>query len=239
MAFSSIYGHPVSILHFPGQQKFSLDTALKQFKETPVRLPDNITIVSVISSDTIDASPLHYQLTKNNIPYINPLAGKVCDKQWFNRHKLNYINEALKEVKTEYCLILDGSDVVIVDDLSNLIYKFKGYEKDILYCATRNRYPNVEIETIDGLDDIRERPIIFGVFCYINAGCCIGKTKALKKLYSKAFRLSKGQNVPSEQYYLRKVIKDHQDKIFFDFDCRIFQVFNKDMWIEDPDNPSS
>lgn len=229
MYFTSFHGNPVSILHFPGKQKIKMKDVIDEFKEFQVSLPSNLTIISVITPDYISTSPLHYQLSKSNIKYINPVPENF--KMWINKDKPNYVCQALKKVKTEYCLVLDGNDVVIVDQLDDIIRKFEGYGKDIIFNATSNRFPDLPVDSIDGLNDI-ERPKLFGPFCYLNAGCCIGRTKALKKFYKEVAIDCNISSVPSEQYHIRKVMNKHQNKVFFDYDCRIFQVFNKGMAVK-------
>lgn len=123
--------------------------------------------------------------------------------------------------KTEYALILDGADVCIMSDLSDIVERFKTYDKDIIFNATIRRFPQVEIDYIENRE-------LLGKYCYFNAGCCIGKTKALLEFYQecqKVIRTDRHKN-PSEQYYVRQVFNKHQDKVFIDYDCKIFQVWH-------------
>lgn len=231
MNFTSFHNQSISILHFPGKQKKENAEKIWELSETHFRKPENLTIVSIMTPDLVCESPLHHQLYEvNHIPYING-----CPKthlQWINKHKPRYVLNALDIVDTEYALILDGNDVVIVDDLDKSLESYFSYERDIIYNATSNRFPDLPLDEIPFADENNARKILFGPFCYLNAGCCIGKTEALKWFYQEVNDLTKLENVPSEQYYVRKAMGLHQDRVFFDYDCRVFQAFNKGVKLE-------
>ena len=71
----------------------------------------------------------------------------------------------------------------------------------------------------------------YGIYNYLNAGICIGKTDALIEFYQECWDIakydSKNPYHSSEQYYVRKVFDTHQDTVFFDWDCRFFQIWHK------------
>lgn len=223
MDFKSFHENNVSILHFPGKQKKTYAKEIDMMKEIEFTMPEDLSIISIMTPDVVESSPLHYQLTKNNVSYINTVPAD--HKMWINRHKPRYVKKALELVRTNYCLILDGNDVVIVDNLDDIIEKFNCYERDIIYNATSNRFPNLEVDKIPGIKD-DQRIMMFGPFCFLNAGVCIGKTEALRWFYDEVIEAVEKENIPSEQYFVRKVMNNHQDKVFFDYDCRLFQAFN-------------
>lgn len=238
MVFKSFHDNPVNVLHFPGSQKITNRPAIDKLKEYPVTCPDDITIISIMTPDLVPLSPIHYQLTKSGIAYINTVPEN--HKMWLNKDKAGYIVEALKEVTTPYALILDGNDTVIVDGLDDLVYKFNGYGKDIIFNATQNRFPDIEIDQIDNIDGHWgvSRAIFFGPFCHLNAGVCLGKADALRWFYEEVKEAASKENIPSEQYYVRRIFGKHQDTVFFDYDCRLFQAFNKGMMLHfEEDNP--
>lgn len=119
---------------------------------------------------------------------------------------------------------MDGNDAVIMDDLDTLIDKYKTYSKDIIYNATCWRFPQIIV------DYVADR-YKYGIYNCLNAGICIGKTESLIPFYQEALDIAKydGKNPyhSSEQYYIRKVFDKYQDTVFFDYDCRFFQIWHK------------
>lgn len=226
MSFKSFHNNEVSLLHFPGQQKNLYWDKIQELKELPVTKPDDISIVCILTPDKLDEAPLHYQLTKSGIEYYNSVPEN--HKMWINKHKPQYVVDALKQVNTEFTLVTDGNDVVLVDDLEKMKKAFFGYEKLIMFNATSNRFPNIPLDFIPYVDEVPgTRQILFGPFCYLNAGVCFGYTDVLIQFYQEVAEATKYENVPSEQYYVRKVMGVHQDQVFFDYDCRMFQAFNR------------
>jgi len=219
--------YQVMIAHFPGNTKQIHKDLIDRAKQTIFTKPDNVTIVSVNTIDTLDTSPLPYQLALNNMPYINPIKDPVS---WSRVNKIMYMIEAIKQVDTEYCLALDGNDVVIMSDLDDIVERYKTYNKDVIYNATIWRFPPVNVDFV-------EDRYKYGTYNYLNAGCVIGKTDKLLQVYEEAWEKAyydhKNPNHDSEQYYIRKVFDVHQDWIWFDYDCRIFQCWHKAEYIED------
>ena len=234
MDIKSFHGYDFFVAHFPGQQKITQSKTLNMLKEIKFHKPDNISIISIMTPDIIDKSPLHYQLVQNGIEYVNPVPKD--HKMWINKHKPRYIVEALKNIDTKYCLILDGNDTAIVRDLDDMAKVFECYEKAIVFNSTSNRFPNLSIDHIEFVDDNNARPILFGPFCYLNAGVCFGYTPHLLAFYEEVVICADMENVPSEQYYVRKVMGRHQNEVFFDYDCRLFQAFNKGITLKSPED---
>lgn len=222
MQYVSHSDWPIMIAHFPGQSKTVSKDILNEGKKNTVRKPYNVEIISIITKSYLgnDDTTLDYQLKLNGIDYINPAKNYIW--KWTNAKKVGFIIKALKKVKTDYALILDGADVCIMSDMTDLIDRFNTYKKDIIFNATIWPFPKVEIDNVD----YREQ---YGRFCHLNAGCCIGKTSALLKFYKEVQTLIKADKTgnPSEQYYVRQAFSKHQDTVFFDYDCRIFQIWHK------------
>lgn len=182
-------------------------------------MPENIGIVSVITDNQIASSPLNYQLGKNGVDLINPVKGRRI--AWDAVKKPYYVLEGLKACEKEYVLVLDGNDVVILSDLTDVVDRFETYGKKVLYNATVWRYPDCFA------DEVKNRGQ-YGRYCYLNAGCCFGKTADLIDFYEyviKVYEKSREQK-DSEQYYVRKAFDFKQDDVFFDYDCRIFQCWH-------------
>ena len=221
-------GYPVQISHFPGWTRYKYKNMIDKMASTKISgLPENLQIITCVDDDSVayGKSPLINQLKKNDIPFINAAEHKDV-YPWINNKKIKLLYDALQKVTTEYCLILDGIDVAINVNLDNLIDTYKTYDKDIIFNATPWAHPKVIV------DMVANRKEKYGKYCFLNAGCCIGKTEALKKFYEEVLEIF--SNTPqdneywtSEQYFVRKAFSNHMDTVFFDYDCKIFQVWHK------------
>jgi hypothetical protein len=189
-----------------------------------VGVPENLQIVTCVDDLSVDSACLIKQLKSSNIPFINAAEG-INVQPWVNTKKIGCYYNALLNIDKEYTLLLDGTDVTIVSDLSDIIEKYKEYNVDILYNATAASFPKVNIEKIEHKD-------FYGKYGNFNAGCCIGKTDKLIDFYKEGLEVLKNMdnNDPfkdSEQYHLRKVFANHLDTVWFDYRCKIFQVMHK------------
>jgi hypothetical protein len=212
---------PINIFHFPG--------TASNFKEYWVELlekkstfngVENLTIITFATNE--DESPLISQLKRNGVKYINAVN---TEKDWVNTQKIQYLLDALKQVNTDYVLILDGYDVVI-QNLDGILEKFNRLKYRIIFNATHNNYPEMEIDKIPN----RER---MGEFCYLNAGACIGYKEDIKRFYEEVLEIQDKVENPnnSEQLLVRTVFAKYSDKedndfVFIDYSSLIFQVWN-------------
>lgn len=222
-------GTPIKISHFPGWTRYKYKNLIDRFSNTTINaLPENLQLITCVDDDSVahDRSPLIKQLNKNNIPFINAAEHKDV-YPWVNNKKIQLIYDALQNVEAEYCLILDGIDVTINQDLNDVIDIFKTYDKKIIFNATPWAHPHVI------LDLVPNRKELYGKYCFLNAGCCIGETKALKEFYKEvldifnATKKEEDKYWESEQYFVRKAFAKNMDTVFFDYDCRIFQIWHK------------
>lgn len=219
---------PIKISHFPGWTRYKYTHLMKRFSTNEIgSLPKGLEIITCVDDDSVshDKSPLIKQLIANNIPFINAAEHKDV-YPWVNNKKIQLIYDALQKVKSKYCLILDGIDVAINSDLSDIIDIYKTYGKKIVYNATPWAHPHVDI------DIIPDRKELYGKYCFLNAGCCIGETKALKAFYKEVLDIfnetpTDDEFWSSEQYFVRKAFANHMDTVFFDYDCKLFQVWHK------------
>jgi hypothetical protein len=220
MAYISFTNNEIFVLHFAGKSKKIFKRDLFLLRDTIIQKPNNIDIVSPLTDDQIKDSVLIYQLDKNNIPYINPLKNRNI--VWKQPEKIKYVLEGLKQSNNEYCLILDGNDTVIVKDLANLIEIFNTYNKKIVFNASIETYPAMQIEKVTPKSKI-------GPFNNLNSGIVFGKTNDLIDFYEKVsdFYDSSNKDNPTEQYYIRNVYKDYTDEITIDNECKLFQVYFK------------
>lgn len=221
-------GTPVKISHFPGWTRYKYKYLIDKFASSNIDgVPENLQIITCVDDDSVNysRSPLIKQLEKNNIPFINAAEHKDV-YPWVNNKKIKLIHEALQNVTSEYCLILDGIDVAINDSLSDIIDIYKTYGKKIIFNATPWAHPKVEIDIIDNREDL------YGKYCFLNAGCCIGETKALQEFYADALKIfnetpETDEYWESEQYFVRKAFAEHMDTVWFDYECKLFQVWHK------------
>ncbi|MDR1755241.1 MAG: hypothetical protein LBR74_10185 [Eubacterium sp.] len=209
----------VMIAHFPGSCKLIKRELLNSLTDTVFYIPDNIDIISVITDDCLENAPLHKQLLHNKIRYINPVKGKKIN--WVMTMKIPLILDGLIESKKEYSLVLDGLDVVIISDLNGIIEKFLTYNKKVLFNATIWKLPGMLTETLKNRQQ-------YGKYKFLNAGCCFGKTKDLIDFYKyvKEVFESSRETKKSEQYFIRKAFDKRQEEVFFDYECKIFQVWH-------------
>jgi hypothetical protein len=186
------------------------------FVERRINIPDNIDIVSIITDDLIANSPLNKQLSINKVNYINPVKNK-CFK-WSMTKKIPLILMGLAESTKEYCLVLDGADVVMLSDLDDITERFLTYGKKVLYNATIWRFPDMLIDLVEDRSQ-------YGRYNYLNAGCCFGKTEHLFNFYELVQEIfdSYSSYIESEQFYIRKAFDKQQNNVFFDYNCKIFQ----------------
>lgn len=178
----------------------------------PIEISEDVQIITCSNHE--ERSILIDQLKLNKIPYINKVPQEV---EWDNRDKIRYILDALSEVTSKYVLILDANDVLI-EDIHNIIVDFQDTECKLLYNATCNNYPKVDIDHIPNREDM-------GKFKYLNAGCCIGETEYTKCFYKKALEYIDIENPwRSEQYIIRHAFRDCMRDVKFDYKCRVFQT---------------
>ena len=228
MTYLTSKGEPVKISHFPGWTRYKYKYLMDKFSTNKIGgLPKDLRIITCVDDDSAShgKSPLINQLDRCGIPYINAAEHKDV-YPWVNNKKIHLLYDTLKNVKSKYCLILDGIDVTINENLDDIIDIFNTYKKDIVFNATPWAHPHAEIDIIEN------RKELYGKYCYLNAGCCIGKTKALVKFYKEVAEIfdntpETDENWESEQYFVRKAFANHMDKVWFDNECKLFQVWHK------------
>lgn len=222
MKYYSHNGNQIMIAHFPGNtknEKVNINI-LEEYSHYHFHKPDNIGIVCAITDDKKEKSYLLKQLDESGYDYYNSLSGH--NVLWSPQNKILHVLNSLKMCTEEYALILDGTDVVIMSDLDDIVKRFNTYNKKILYNATIWMYPHIIVDIVENRGQ-------YGQYCFLNAGCAFGKTSDLIEFYEKAWNLVKSDINPisSEQYYIRKVFDTHQDDVFFDWECKIFQCWHK------------
>ena len=186
-------------------------------------LPDDITILTTYTDEK--SCYIYKQCKLNNIEIVNSYNEEYG--KFHRTLKINYIINALKNIKTKYVIILDGYDVIL-NSFDNIIEKFKSYNTRILFNASKNNYPQTYIDSIECRD-------YMGNFRYFNAGCLIGYTDDVIDFYIQATQLDEkiyAKNTEnSEQYILRHVFKKYSQHAYnidvnkfvaIDYLCRVF-----------------
>lgn len=206
----------ISVAHFSGKQEDAQDFCYNFFKNLKIKKANNLAILLVANKEHLNNSQIVKQLNYNHIPfYYNKEAYDTKPEKWDNTKKCYWISEELKNIKEEYTLILDVRDIVLTGDLdNNIIEALNHYNGLAVYNTSNNNYPN----TIYNKTDISEK----FKFRYLNGGVCIGYTKYLQTVYSRANELQKKfPNNKSEQFLLRQIYnKDKNIKL--DYERRYF-----------------
>ena len=124
-------GTYIKISHFIIKTRIKYKNYMDQFATIKITgLPEDITIVTCVDENNIfnSNSPIIRQLNKNNIPFVNAYTTDI-------NNKTQLISDALKKIKTKYCLILNDTDITINDNLSDIIELFNTYNKKIVFNA--------------------------------------------------------------------------------------------------------
>lgn len=185
------------ILHFPGHGLGDFLNIIDDNMDRHITISSDISIISTMNRHCWDNSPIRDQCARNNIPICNTA---LEEKDWSNPLKIKHSLICLEQATTEYALLVDGRDVVIVQDLDDeFIEKFKKFNKPILYNGTPAAYPKVPIEPLEELFQIK------GKQKFLNAGVCFGEVEALKVFYSQCAEISSTLHEnKSEQLVVRK-----------------------------------
>ncbi len=208
---------PLYVLHFPG-------TGLREYAflaeaniERPIRISDELSIISIMTEDYFANSYLKKQCARNHILIYNPV---VEERNWNNTKKISYILEAVDQIPTKYALILDGRDTILVHDLDNLfLKKFQMFQKGIVYNGTPVAFPDTVVENIQELLSISSKQK------FLNAGVCVGEKEALKTFYKKAKEMMKHYpNNRSEQWILRMTKQQNPQLVTVDYENTLFRI---------------
>lgn len=230
MIFKAFNGNLPAVIHFPGKSSEIYADLIQSLKELTVTVGSKITVVTCVTPDLVSESPLIYQMNKSGVNIVNACP-EDFNARWSNLCKPAFIRDALCDIHTFYSIVLDGMDTVFVRDVDDYNPKkvLIGYGCDVIFNATQNRFPNLEV------DDVPDRDKM-GPFRYLNAGACLGKTENLIDFYSLVADLIDEEkeltNIESEQYFVRKVFNNCQDWVSYDHQCRFFQAINKNVQID-------
>ena len=174
----------------------------------------NISLSIVTSFTERDKAVLVDQLERSNVDYINAVDGLSDFKKSL---KPVYYNDALKNVNTEYVLIIDSYDTIIrgIDDMPGCL---SHYDKDMIYGAWRYHFP-----TFISFDfNIPEE----NKLKFLNSGVFFGKTESVKQYYSDLSDYIKANQESDnnwlndfEQYWVYKYLSENgRENLGIDYD---------------------
>lgn len=213
-------GNEVYIGHFQGNaMKKSMDI-VEAYSAKKVEISPRISVITAFTNK--DKAITALQLELSSMPYVNACPADV--KVWTNILKIKFYVEALEQTTSEYSLLVDGYDVLFFRNLDeSFIQKFEELKTKVLFNATKNNHPNMEIDFV-------ENRAALGAFKYLNAGVVFGKTSDLLKCYKKVLELTERKDIMnpwnSEQLLIRIAANGNSD-VSFDHQCILFQTFSK------------
>jgi hypothetical protein len=132
--------------------------------------------------------------------------------------KINLVKEYLKNNTTaDIVLFCDGHDVIINDDLTTIVERFKGFECDILFAAEKVCWPDSSIAST-----FPESPTAYR---YLNSGVYIGYRESILPFIDHYIEDSEDDQLFLQKLYLNSL---HDDKytIKLDYENYIFQCCN-------------
>lgn len=201
---------PAYVLHLPGEGKKYIGGYLRRLKEIEIgQPPEDVTILTTATKDTMENCPLIYQLDKSGVSFIN--SAKDYEGEWKKTIKLPLILNALSTIDTKYTLLLDANDVVMLKSIDqDFITTFNKFNCDILFNGSQYLYPKIISAMIE---KEHESPFVNH---YLNAGVCFGYTDKIHQIYDTAYYHSQHKHYApfeSEQYYVRIGIIEHEKDV--------------------------
>lgn len=211
---------PLYILHFPGTGISGHEYMIERELDRKIKISDNLSIISIMEQKCWQSSPIKIQCQNNRIPIYNPA---FHETSWNNTLKIKYILQSLNDLLTDYILILDGRDTLIVNDLDDkFISRFKQLNQPIIYNGTPVAYPKISVETLQELIQIN------GKQKFLNAGVCIGERTALINFYTKAEKINEQHpDNQSEQYIIRLTRHFYPELAGHDAQNKLFRIIHQ------------
>ena len=205
------------IEHFP-----FLGMTNREMKEKGGKVNKSISLSIITSFTDKDKSVLAKQLEESNIDYINASENVETFVKAF---KPIYYAEALKNVDTEYVLIMDSYDTILesIDDMPSCLGY---YGKDMLYSSWRTHFPTYFDVDFSVPQDNNKK--------YLNSGVFFGKTSDAKEFYTNLSNYIKANYETSdhwlknfEQYWLYKFLSENAqylDKLGIDYEEKLVET---------------
>ena len=193
---------------------------LMECGKNAISKPDNLTIVTSFTDR--EKALLIDQLDRNSINYINALEG-IATEDFIKAFRPVYYYNVLKNVSTEYTLMLDAYDTA-VKSLDNLEELTEYYGKDIIYNASLISFTR-ELEYEMGVPEEK-------MWRKLNAGVAYGKTDKILAFYHElSDYINKNYNDKPriknfEQWWLIGFLNIYKGKVKIgvDYDFKAFEL---------------
>lgn len=210
------------IRHYP----FNQTRSNENISSEGIELIKSISLSIITSFTDKNKAILASQLEDNNIDYIN--AASNVDN-FVKAFKPVYYYNALKDINTEYVLIIDGYDTVLnsIDEMPSCL---EHYDKDMLYSSWKIHFPTYFDVDFSVPEDNEKK--------FLNSGVFFGKTSAVKKFYKDLSDYIKSEYDGSdhwlkdfEQYWIYKFLTEHDsylEKLGIDYDEQLASNNNKE-----------
>lgn len=213
-------GNAFHLGHFQGDVMKKHMDLVAEYSSKKVTISPRISVITAFTDKTQAITAL--QLELSGMPYVNSCPEGTTS--WSNVDKIKYFVSALERTTTEYSLLVDAYDVLFFNDVDDVfIQKFNNMGTKILFNATKNNHPKLEVDYVENRDAL-------GEFKYLNAGVVFGKTADLLAFYKEALALTNDKTIRnpwnSEQLYVR-IAADGKSYVSFDHQCILFQTFSK------------
>lgn len=163
-----------------------------------------------------------------SIPYVT--LGSEYSSKWINLNKIQCGFEALNNVKTEYVLMLDSSDIIVFSNIKNSFEEFKNDKHDVILNADMAHWPKAYPSDF-------EDKVGRGLFRYLNSGAILGKSEVLFNIYDDLLHLDmysfKGIDrqldyciETDDQIRWKHIYHRYYPAMIVDYYCQYFQTIN-------------
>lgn len=128
--------------------------------------------------------------------------------------KINLVKQYLKRVDDNaLVLFLDGYDVIINDDLSTIVERYRDMTADVVFAAEKTCWPEASLAT--------SFPETHTDYKYLNSGCYIGTAAALRKIMTEEI----ADHEDDQLYLQNRFLTQEQTgvKVILDVENYIFQ----------------
>jgi hypothetical protein len=230
MIINKLYNTNPKFIHASGKEEFLplWEQIRKKEFNFSSRLPKELTIVTYnngveIGYNNKKNGTFENSLIKAGITNFIVLGQGI--KNWMNKLKIELLKKTILEIKTEYILSSDSSDVLLVNDLNDLIPKFENLNCKMIFNAEKNIWPT---DLPDEIINFEKSTANSNIFPFLNAGLWMGKTNFIK---TKLAEINKykfhTKHSMSEQIYYKFLYFEAYPKIILDYKCEIFQNINR------------
>lgn len=125
---------------------------------------------------------------------------RMPQSDWLPMLKIKMAWQAALECDKAYMMGLDASDVLLLGSPADILNRFHHLQPlRLLYCAEMHIHPRrvralrpITLRERRSAKSAREMP-----FCYLNAGCWIGETSAVRELYGKWWAAVEAGDLPA------------------------------------------